>query len=64
MYGMYLKISARNEFFNPKERLKTLFFDPHRLAPHRGANLGYKRGIVSLGTSCKVWCKPGWPKNS
>jgi hypothetical protein len=31
---MYLKISANREFFNPKERLKTLLFAPRRLAPH------------------------------
>jgi hypothetical protein len=33
---MYLKISASHEFFNPKEGLKTLLFDPPRLAPHQG----------------------------
>ena len=33
---MYLKISAMNEFFNPKEGLKTLLCAPPRLAPRRG----------------------------
>ena len=31
---MYLKISAMNEFFNPKVGLRALFSDPHWLAPY------------------------------
>jgi hypothetical protein len=31
---MYLKISAMNEFFNPKVGLRALFSGPHWLAPY------------------------------
>jgi hypothetical protein len=34
---MYLKISAMNEFFNPKVGLRALFSGPHWLAPYRAA---------------------------
>jgi hypothetical protein len=32
---MYLKISAMNEFFNPKVGLRALFSGPHWLAPYQ-----------------------------
>jgi hypothetical protein len=35
---MYLKISAMNEFFNPKVGLRALFSGPHWLAPYLNDN--------------------------
>jgi hypothetical protein len=47
--AMYLKISAMNEFFNPKVGLRALFSGPHWLAPYPGA-----KGLWECLTACKA----------
>jgi hypothetical protein len=43
---MYLKISAMNEYFNPKVGLRALFSGPHWLAPYHTLVHGGEGDII------------------
>jgi hypothetical protein len=51
---MYLKISAMNEFFNPKVGLRALFSGPHWLAPYPVvvAHIEHKPEGLGAGDEC------------